>query len=593
MKCIYAAALGAAISFGAVPGGQALAGNAALIIGNGDYAYAPGAATAERDTRSLSAAFQSAGWAVLQGTNLDRAGMRELITQFAAEAEDADAVAIFYSGHAIRAGGVSFLAPVETKAETLTDVVFDGVPLDLLLAIAGEKAGSAVLFVDGAQLRGFSPTDTFEPGLSDLEGPDGVLIISAAEPGKAVRRSSWRDSRFARLIVDRFLDPGASLMEVAENAPAPVWITGNVDREFSLAALPEAEAEGLEAEIELAYWRAAEKSGAAEDYQAYLKRFPNGIFAEFARARLGLSADAAVPEEPEVDPRIQAERDLNLSRARKRRLQEYLLALGYDPKGIDGLYGRGTRRAIVAWQRKNGMANEGWLTKDQVGLLTEQGEAALEEQRRIAEEQRRIREAEDNAYWSATGAKATQAGYRAYLEKYPEGQHSKIARAAMAKVAEAEADALARKERRVWRRAEKRATAEAYRNYLGEYPEGVYRDNALAKLDAIESAERNAALADKLTKIENSLNLSDNDMLSVEQRLRFLGFEVGAVDGLFDERTRAGIKGYQNTREMEETGYLNRPTVVQLVRDTNRPQVQQQVDGAKVIQNLLEALNAK
>ena len=589
MKSVFAAALGTAM----VLGGQAFAGNAALVIGNGDYEHAPDAATAERDTRSIAKAFESAGWTVLQGTNQDRAGMRKLISEFAEQANEAEAVAIYYTGHALRSGGVSFMAPVDTKAETLTDVVFDGVPLDLLLAIAAPKAGKAVLFVDGAQLRGFKPAQAFEPGLADLEGPEGVMIVSAAEPGHAVRRSSWRDSRFARLIVDRFLDPGASLMEVAVNAPSPVWVTGSVDADFTLAALPEPEAEGLEAEIELAYWRAAEKSGDAKDYQAYLERYPNGLFAEFARARLGLGKDEAVPEEPEVDPKIQAERDLQLSRARKRRLQEYLFALGHDPRGIDGLYGKGTRRAIIAWQRKNGMYNEGWLTEEQVALLTEQGEAALEEQRRIAEEKRRIREAEDNAYWSATGAKGTAPGYRAYLEKYPQGLHSKIARAAMAKIAEAEADAQARKERRAWRRAERRATAESYRDYLGEYPQGIYRDEALAKLDAIETAERDAALAAKLTKIENGLNLSPDDMLSVEQRLRFLGFEVGAVDGVFDERTRAGIKGYQNSREIEETGFLNRPTVVRLVRDTNRPQVQRQVDGAKVIENLLEALNAK
>lgn len=590
MRTMIAAALGAVMTLA----GPALAGNTALVIGNGDYAHAPTAETAVRDTSAVVKAFETAGWEVLSGTNLDRAGMRDLITRFAEEAEDADALAIFYSGHAIRAGGVSFLAPVETRGERLTDVVFDGVPLDLLLAIAAEKAGRAVLFLDGAQLRGFRPTERFEPGLADLEGPDGVLIVSAAEPGHAVRRSSWRDSRFARLIVDRFLEPGAALQDIAEEAPHPVWITGAVEPDFMLAPLPAQEATGLEAEIELAYWRAAERSGAAKDYQAYLRRYPHGVFAEFARERLGLSTGEDLPEKPEVDPRVQAERDLNLSRARKRRLQEYLLALGHDPKGIDGLYGRGTRRALIGWQRDNDLYNEGWLTAEQVALLTEQGEAALAKQVRIAEQERRIREAEDNAYWSATGARGTPAGYRSYLEAYPEGLHAKVARAALAKTAEAEADALSRKDRRAWRRAERRATAEAYRNYLGAYPEGIYRDEALAALDAIESAERQAAETLRLTKIEDNLDLSGSDRLSVEQRLRSLGFEVGVLDGVFDARTRAGIRGYQSAREMVATGYLNRPTVVSLVRETSRTRRQQvQIDGGKVIRDLLEALNAK
>jgi len=574
-------------------------GGVALIIGNGDYQHAPDAQTAERDADAVAEALEDAGWAVTKGINLDRATMRQVIAQFSADLTDADEVAIFYSGHALRTGGASFMAPVDAKAETLTDVLFDAVPLDLLLQLAAEKSGNAVMFVDGAQLRGFTPTDFVEPGLAELEGPEGVLIVSAAEPGRAVRRSRWRDSRFARLIVDQFLQPGASVQSVADGTDQPTFVVGSVDDDFMLAAAPAtAESQGLEYEIELAYWRAAERSGKAADYQAYLSRFPEGVFAKFARERLGLNPDGTPKEEePKVDPRIQAERDLNLSRIRKRKIQEYLLALGFDPRGIDGLFGRGSRNAIRRWQLKNGFDNEGWLTADQIEKLTAQGEVALEEQRRIAEETRRIREAEDNAYWSATGAKGNPAGYRAYLEKYPEGLHSKVARAALAKVAEAEADAQARKERRAFRRAQRRDTAESYRDYLGTYPEGIYRDEALARLDEIEGAERAAAEEARLLSTEDALGLSIDDRISVEQRLRYLGFEVGAEDGEFDNRTRAAIKGYQSARELEGTGYLNRPTVVNLVRDTSVGGQQQGgrvvIDGAEVIRGLLDALGGQ
>jgi peptidoglycan hydrolase-like protein with peptidoglycan-binding domain len=573
-------------------GTQVSADNVALVIGNGDYDNAPNAQTAARDAEAVAEALEENGWTVTKGVNLDRAGMKALIEPYSGQVENAEKVLIFYSGHAFRSGGVTYLAPTDASTETLTNVMFDGVPLDLLLQLAGEKSGNAVVFIDGAQLRGFQPTGFVEPGLAALEGPEGVLIVSAAEPGHAVRRSSWRDSRFARLIVDRFVQPGASVREVAAAAPSPTFVAGDVDTDFMLVPEPEPELEGLEKEIELAYWRTAERSGDADDYKSYLDRYPNGTFAKFARERLGLPAEGEeVPKEPEVDPRILADRALGLSRARKRRVQEYLLAMGFDPRGIDGLFGRGSRNAIRRWQVKNGMDNEGWLTEEQLALLTEQGEVALEEQRRIAEEKRRIREAEDNAYWSATGANGTPAGYRTYLEKYPDGLHAKLARAALAKIAEAEADAKALKEKRAWARAQKRDTAESYRRYLADYPEGIYRDEALAKLDAIEGAERQAAEIARLEQIEAALNLSDQDRLSVEQRLRALSFEVGPLDGVFDDRSRAAIKGYQAARDINDTGYLDRLTVVTLVRETNQPQQGQvQIDGAQVIRGLLEAL---
>ena len=592
MRRISALAMAVALGWSSV----AWADGAALVIGNGDYEHAPDAATAVRDAKSVASALEDAGWDVTHGTDLTRGTMRRLISKFAADAKDADELLIFYSGHALRTGGLTYLAPTNAKADSLTDVLFDGVPFELLVSLAAEKSGRAVIFIDGAQLRGFSPTDFVEPGITALEGPDGVLIVSAAAPGRAVRRSSWRDSRFAQMIVDRFLKPGENLASAAQTAPSPTWISGSVDADFALVAPPPPAMSELEREIELAYWRTAERTGKAEDYKAYLDRYPDGTFSEFARTRLGITGETAeVPKEPEIDPRIQAERDLNLSRLSKRRIQEYLLALGFDPNGIDGLFGRGSRNAIRRWQLKNGYDNDGWLTQEMVDKLTEQGEVALEEQRRIAEEQRRIREAEDNAYWSATGAKATPAGYRTYLEKYPEGLHSKLARAALAKIAEAEADELARKERRAFNRASKRDTAESYRDYLGEYPEGIYRDQALARLDEIEGAERAEAELARLEETEAALNLSDRDQLSVERRLRALGFEVGPLDGVFDERTRSGIRGFQSSRELPDTGYLDRQTVVTLVRETNRPQQQGQVqiDGTEVIRGLLEALGGQ
>jgi len=591
MRRILAGALALTLGWA----GAALADdNIALVIGNGAYAHAPDAETAERDATAVSDALRDAGWSVTKGTNLDRFAMRRVISRFAEKLDGAERVVIFYSGHALRTGGRTYLAPVNAQADELTDVLFDRVPLDLLLQIAAEKSGRAVVFLDGAQLRGFRPTDFVEPGLADLAPPDGVMIVSAAAPGRAVRRSRWRDSRFARLIVDRFLQPGAPVANVAAEAERPTFSVGTVAPDLMLVPEPEGVEGGLDREIELAYWRAAERSGKVEDYRAYLERYPDGMFADFARERLGLGPDGRpIEEEPKVDPRIQAERDLRLSRIRKRKIQEYLLALGFDPRGIDGLFGPGTRRALIGWQRENGVYNGGWLTAEQVALLTSQGEAALAEQRRRAEEARRIAEAEDNAYWSATGARGTARGYRAYLQKYPDGLHAKVARAALAKIAEARADAKARRERRAWEEAQRADSAAAYRDYLGAYPEGIYRDQALARLDEIVGAERAAAEASRWQKTEDALALSPRDKVSVERRLLALGYAAGRPDGIFDERTRAAIKGYQSARGLIDSGYLDRATVVSLVRDTAPRDGRTVIDGARVIEGLLNALEKK
>lgn len=593
-----AAALATALLLSAAPAAaQNAEARIALLIGNGDYTNAPDAQTAVRDVNSVAEALRRAGWQVTALTDLDRGKMRQALKRFADAADDAKDVLVYYSGHALRTGGYTFLAPTDQRADSLVDVVFDAVPLDLVLRILAEGSGQGVLLIDGAQLEGFRPTQFVEPGLARIDAPEDVFVISAAPPGQAIRRSPERDSRFARQLVDSFLQPGADLVSTANKVGAPVWVTGTAATGFALAP-KEAPVTGgdIESEIELAYWRTAERTGRAEDYRAYLQRYPRGVFADFARERLNVARDEPVPAQPRVDPELDAENKMNLSRARVRQVQSWLAALGHDPGTPDGLMGPKTRSALRDWERSNDRQVNGYLSPAELDRLQAQGESALAEQKRREEQARRVAEAEDEGYWSATGAKRTAAGYRAYLERFPEGLHAREARAALSAMAEAEADASLRDERRAFRRAQREDTAEGWRDYLAQYPNGAFRDDATKRLDAIENAERDAANVERAERTEQGLGLNREDRLSIEQRLRSLGFEPGPLDGQFDRRTRAAISNYQASRGIEETGFLDRQTLVGIVQETSRAGLNQQgqtgqivIDGTQVIRNLLGA----
>jgi peptidoglycan hydrolase-like protein with peptidoglycan-binding domain len=584
--------LAAAAALVVVAGAAGAAGaqeRRALLIGNAAYANAPEAQTAVRDVRAVAEALREAGWEVSVSTDLNRAEMRKALKSLAESAEDADDVLIYYSGHALRTGGRTYLAPVDQETSSLVEVLFDGVPLELVLRVAGMASGEGVVFIDGAQLEGFEPTPFVEPGLGTVEAPEGAVVISAAPPGQAIRRSPDRDSRFARLIVDRLLAPGAELMATADEIGAPIWVAGETQGELVLAPPAEPAGQGtLEEEIELAYWRAAERSGRPEDYREYLERYPDGVFAEFARDRLEGEAGA---QEPQVDPGYQAERGLDLSRTRIRQVQQWLRATGFEPGSVDGVMGPNTREALRDWQGAEGFEVTGYLDRAQLDRLSGEGEAALVEQRRREEEQRRVAEAEDEGYWSATGADGTAAGYRDYLRRYPQGLHAAEARTALDAMAEAEGDDAVRQERQRFREARRADTAEAYRDYLTTYPQGVWRAEALARLDEIEGAERQTPQQLRLEQVEYSLALNAKDRQSVEQRLRSLGFEPGPLDGTIDARTRAAIEGYQASRGMQPTGYLDRQTVVGIVQETNQAQQGALIiDGTDVVRGLIESL---
>ena len=57
---------------------------------------------------------------------------------------------------------------------------------------------------------------------------------------------------------------------------------------------------------------------------------------------------------------------------------------------------------------------------------------------------------------------------------------------------------------------------------------------------------------------ENSLGLDRKDRASIQRGLTALGFDAGPLDGLFGNRTRSAIRGWQADKGHQETGYLTR-----------------------------------
>ena len=67
---------------------------------------------------------------------------------------------------------------------------------------------------------------------------------------------------------------------------------------------------------------------------------------------------------------------MTLDASERQRVQAALAAEGFDPGPADGVFGRKTRRAIQAWQRSNGYAASGELTRRQAEALLD-GKAPL------------------------------------------------------------------------------------------------------------------------------------------------------------------------------------------------------------------------
>src|SRR5262245_42017621 len=81
-------------------GGRAAAGDrVALVIGNSAYQHAPELMNPKNDASDVATVLTRLGFKVLEGFNLDKAGMDRTVRDFATALGGADVGVFFYAGH--------------------------------------------------------------------------------------------------------------------------------------------------------------------------------------------------------------------------------------------------------------------------------------------------------------------------------------------------------------------------------------------------------------------------------------------------------------------------------------------------------------
>jgi peptidoglycan hydrolase-like protein with peptidoglycan-binding domain len=361
----------------------------------------------------------------------------------------------------------------------------------MILAVLARTPGQAVLLL-GYDQRNFASFGRYlREGVGQLDVPQGVTVIYG-EP-----------DRIDNVLDDAISEPGGDVMAFVRD-DGRLNSLGFQPR--TLVMQPQGFVEiPVRPQIDPAQsaWNAAQAANTADAYRDFIFAYPRSPFTDEARRRL---------DDLENDPvRLaeQAEDALNLTRNDRRAIQSNLTLLGYDTRGVDGIFGNGTRTAIRNWQQENGFAQTSFLDAVQINRLDAQASRRAAEIE--AEEERARAEAErlDRDYWEETGATGTDAGYRAYLQRYPDGIYADEAREALAE-----------------------------------------EDNAAAQAR------------------EDALNINPTLRRLIESRLASLGFNPGQIDGRFDANTRRAIASYQSQRNLTSTGYIDQPTLARLLADT-------------------------
>lgn len=398
----------------------------ALVIGNGAYKNAVQLSNPAIDADAIAQALKTLGFDVVRGLDLDHNGMRGAVREFSGELEGADVALFFYAGHGMQVFGENYLIPVDADLEQESDLDFSAMRVDLVLRQMEREPRIKIAILDACRDNPFEKqlahsmgnarsTKGLSRGLAKMSPAGGTLLAFATDPGDIALDGEGKHSPFTAALLRHLQTPGLEIGVMMTRVRGDVfretkerqrpWTNTSLTGEFYLHSPPSvatdaptpaaaptptptapAGATAADQQMELAVWQAAEKSGQRADYSEYLRLYPEGKFAGFAQNRikaLKQTDQKATPQttQPQVakpaatrstDPAEQAENTLGLRREDRRQIQRRLTLLGYDTRGIDGLFGPASRRAIAAWQTNSGYASTSYLNAAQYRtLLTE------------------------------------------------------------------------------------------------------------------------------------------------------------------------------------------------------------------------------
>ena len=156
----------------------------ALVIGNAAYATNP-LRNPANDARDIAAKLRKLGFEVKLLTDKDKQDMIEAINNLGTKAKGYEAVMFFYAGHGIQSKHKNYLIPINAKINAESDLEFDGVDVNRVLAkMEDTQCNIKMIVLDACRNNPFERSwrGEGERGLSSMNAPTGTLIAYSTAP---------------------------------------------------------------------------------------------------------------------------------------------------------------------------------------------------------------------------------------------------------------------------------------------------------------------------------------------------------------------------------------------------------------------------
>jgi peroxiredoxin len=294
----------------------------ALVIGNNAYPSMP-LRNALNDARAMRSALTEDGFLVDHEEDTPLRVLARRVDEFAAKLRPGDTALFYYSGHGIQVDGKNYLVPTDFSAASESDVEYAAYPASRVQKKMEEKGSRLnILVLDACRDNPFRFGRSAAGGLAAMrEGVGTLIAFAAAEGQKASDNPGQANGLFTMHLLEALRTPGLPLRDLFFQVQENVYIASQkrqfpyvyagVVGNFYFRPDPRSSPPGapvvgessqdLRLRAELTHWESIKDSRETIVFEDYVRRYPQGQFAELAQSKLrGLRAAAILPPSPSV-----------------------------------------------------------------------------------------------------------------------------------------------------------------------------------------------------------------------------------------------------------------------------------------------------
>ena len=197
----------------------------ALVVGNSAYVNVSPLPNPANDAAEMAKALTEAGFVVVVGLDLDKAGFDTKIREFARALDGADVAIFFYAGHGLQVSGRNYLVPVDASMQKERDLDFEGISVDFVLKqMEMDREGKTnVVFLDACRDNPLARnlarsmgtrSASIGKGLAQIETGVGTFISYSTQPGNVALDGDGSNSPFTAALAKGVRVEGRSLNAV-------------------------------------------------------------------------------------------------------------------------------------------------------------------------------------------------------------------------------------------------------------------------------------------------------------------------------------------------------------------------------------------